>query len=85
MYCTIEEWARVIDLKHDTRHLCTHFRTDGIKTMSRGISGGKKVMKFANTGNHSRVCLLSQDRATVLVLQNAQFEFRLLLRQYCSL
>ena len=43
--------------------------------MSRRISGGEKVMKFANTGNHSRVCLFSQGGATVLVLQNAQFEF----------
>ena len=29
-----------IDL-HDTRHLCTRFRIDGIKAMSRGISGGR--------------------------------------------
>ena len=29
-----------IDLIHVVRHLCTRLRTDGIKTMSRGFSGG---------------------------------------------
>ena len=37
----------IIVLIHDTRHLCTRFRTDGIKAMSSGISGGKQVMRFA--------------------------------------
>ena len=46
-----------IDLIHDTRHLCTRSRIDGLKPMSRGISGGKQVVKFANTSNHCRVCL----------------------------
>ena len=27
--------------------------------MSRGISGGKQVTKFANTSNRGRVCLFS--------------------------
>ena len=40
------------DLVHDTRHLFTRSRIDGIKAMySRGISGGKQVIKFANTSN----------------------------------
>ena len=30
-----------IDLIHDTRHLCTRLRTDGITAMSRGFFGGK--------------------------------------------
>ena len=34
---------------HNTRHLCRRFRTDGIKAMSRGISGGKEVIRFTNT------------------------------------
>ena len=38
----------IIVLIHDTRHLCTRFRIDGIKAMSSGISGGKQVMRFAN-------------------------------------
>ena len=46
-----------MDFIHDTRHLCTRFRADGVKAMSRGISGGKQVIKFANTSNHGRVCL----------------------------
>ena len=36
------------DLFEDTRHLCKRSRIDGIKAMSRGISGGKQVIKFAN-------------------------------------
>ena len=28
--------------------------------MSRGISGGKQVIKIADTSNHGRVCLLSK-------------------------
>ena len=31
------------------------FRIDGIKPMSRGLSGGKQVIKFANTSNRGRV------------------------------
>ena len=37
----------IILLIHDTRHLCTRFRFDGIKAMSTGISAGKQVMRFA--------------------------------------
>ena len=31
-----------LDLIHDTPHLCTCFRVDGIKAMSRDISWGKQ-------------------------------------------
>ena len=34
---------------HDTLHLCTRIRIDGIKTMSLVISWGKQVIKFTNT------------------------------------
>ena len=46
-----------IDLIHDARDLWTHLRTDGIKAMSRGFSGGKQVTNFSNTRNRGRVCL----------------------------
>ena len=46
-----------IDLTHDPRHLCTRLRTNGIKAMSRGFSGGKQVINFSNTRNRGRVCL----------------------------
>ena len=36
----LNEW--IIDFIHDTRRHCTRFRIDGIKAMSRSISGGKK-------------------------------------------
>ena len=49
--------VNAIDLLHDTRHLCTRLRTDGIKAVSRGFSGGKQVIKFANARNHGRVRL----------------------------
>ena len=48
-----------IDLIHDTRHLRTCVRIDWIKAMSRGISGGKLEIKFANVGNRGRPCLFS--------------------------
>ena len=35
-----------VDLIHDARHLCTRLRTDGIKAMSHGFSGGKQVINF---------------------------------------
>ena len=37
------------------RYLSTRFRIDGIKAMSLGISGGKQVLKFANTSNRGRL------------------------------
>ena len=54
--------TRTIDLIHDTRHLYTRSKIDGIKAMSRGISEGKQVIKFANTSNRGRVCLFYQTR-----------------------
>ena len=44
---------------------CARFRTDVTKAMSRGISGGKQEIKFANTPNRGRVCLLSQNETTI--------------------
>ena len=44
--------------------------------MSRGISGGKQVIKFANISNRGRLCLFSQNKTTIFNLQNAKFEFR---------
>ena len=46
-----------IDLIHNARHLCRRSRTDGIKAMSRGLSGGKQVKKLANGRNRGRVRL----------------------------
>ena len=44
---------QIIDLTHDTRHLYTHARTDGIKAMLRGFAGGKKVSKPTDKRNRS--------------------------------
>ena len=38
-------------LTQDIRPLCALLRTDGIKVMSRGFSGDKQVIKFANSRN----------------------------------
>ena len=46
-----------IDLIHDARHLCTRIRADELKAMSRGLSGGKREMKPANTRN--RGCVIN--------------------------
>ena len=43
-----------MDITRDTRHLCTRFRVDGIKAMSRGFSGAKQIIKFANTSTHGK-------------------------------
>ena len=53
------------DLIQVTRHLCTRSRIDGIKAMSRSISGGKQVIKFAYTSNCIQVCLLCQNKTTI--------------------
>ena len=44
-------FIQLIDLIHDTHHLCMRFRIDGIKAISRGISRGKQVLKFASKSN----------------------------------
>ena len=43
------------ELIYGARYLWTRFRIDGIKAMSLGISGGKEVLKFANTSNRGRL------------------------------
>ena len=50
--------------------------------MARGISGGKQVIKIADTSNHGRVCLFSQNESTIFVVQNVQFEFSQVLHRY---
>ena len=50
-----------IDLLHATCQFYTRLRIDGIKVISRGILGGKQVIKFANTRSRGRVCLFYQN------------------------
>ena len=47
-------YIALIDLIYVTCHLCTRLRTDGIKAMSRGFSGGKQVINFSNRRNRGR-------------------------------
>ena len=52
--------------------------------MSRGISGGKQVIKFANTSNQGRVCLFYQKQDDdFIVMENVHIEFWQDLRHYC--
>ena len=44
---TVSRYLDSIDLIHSTRNLCTRFRIDGMGAISRGISRGKQVIKFA--------------------------------------
>ena len=50
-----------IDFIHDARHLCTRSRTDGIKAMSRGFSGGEQVKK---------TCQWKKSRLSLFILDN---------------
>ena len=43
--------TRIDLIIHDAHHLCRRFRMDGKRAMSRGFSGGKHVLKFANRSN----------------------------------
>ena len=43
-----------VDPSHGTRHLCTRLRTDGIKAISRGFTGGQT--------NLGRFCLFLDNR-----------------------
>ena len=56
-----------------------------MKAMSSGLSGGKQVIKFANTSNRGRVFLFSQKERTILDLKNVQFELRQVLSHHCLL
>ena len=60
------------------RTLGSHFRIDGIKALSGGISGGKQGIKLANTGNCGRVCLSYQNEMTIN--SHAKFTARVLTR-----
>ena len=52
----------------DTLHLCTHLSTDGIKAMSHGFSGGKQMIKCANTRNSVQVSFTKQQKRKALNL-----------------
>ena len=56
-------------------------RIDGIFAMSRGFSGGKQWIKFANTN----LFILSTQDDDLTVFQNVQFEFWQVLRHYYML
>lgn len=62
--------------------ICTCFRIDGLKAMSHGNSGGKQVINLANMSNGSQFCVFSQDKTTILVMQNVQFELQHVLHHY---
>ena len=68
----------IIDLIYNARHLCTHFRINGIRALSGGISGGKQGIKLANTGNCGQVCLSYQNEMTIN--SHAKFTARVLTR-----
>ena len=61
-----------IDLIHNTRYLCTPFRIDGIKAMSRGILD--KICQCLKS--RSTLFILSQRNDDLIVMQNVRFEFR---------
>ena len=63
-----------IDLVHDTRHLFARSRIDGIKAMySRGFSGGKQVIKFANSSNAVEFVYSIKRASSDLISPHGQF------------
>ena len=63
LYCCLH--TRGEYQNHGDSYLCTRFRVDGIKVISRDISGGKQKIKFANVINRGRLCLFSQNETTI--------------------
>ena len=72
--------TQTIDRIHDTRHLCTRFRIDGRKAMSRGIFKGASQKTIVNARNRGRLCLFPQNETKrnddLIAMQNVRFEFR---------
>ena len=59
------------------------FRIGGITVMLRGILGGKQNKKIVNTNKkRSSLFILSKRNDDLIVMQNAWFEFRQVLRLY---
>ena len=79
-------WIYVICMKQTLFTIPAIF-SHGIKAVSRGISRGKQVIKFANTSNCGWVCLflLSKWEDGLMVMQNVQFKFWQNLCHYCLL
>ena len=66
----------LIDLIHNTRHLYTRSRTDGMKAIPRGFSGGKQVINFSNTRNRGRVCLfLTTENEQLFILKTIKANY----------
>ena len=69
-----------------SRHLCTRFRIDGKKAMSRGISGGNQKIKFANAREIAVDFVYSlKTKRRFMVMQDVRFEFPQNKRQYSLL
>ena len=64
MSCIYPKIMRSIDLIHRLAILARadNVGIDGITAMSRGISGGKQVIKSANTRNHDWICFNLDNR-----------------------
>ena len=56
--------SRTIDLIHNTCHLCLRSRTDGIKAMSHGFSGGKQGYK---------ICQYKKSQSSLFILDNRKW------------
>ena len=54
----------LIDLIHDTHHLCTHFRTDGIKANIKWYFRGQ---------TKDKICHCEKSRSTLFILSKKRF------------
>ena len=57
--------GNLIDLIHDTRHLCTRLRTDGIKVTSRAC--------FLRGQASDKICQCKKSRSSLFVLYNRKW------------
>ena len=76
IHLPIWQGRELIDLIHDTHHLCTHLRIDGIKANIKWYFRGQ---------TNDKICHCEKSRSTLFILskqnndsvtQNVRFEFR---------
>ena len=75
----------LIDLIHDTHHLCTHFRTDRIKANIKWYFRGQTKDKICHCEKSRSTLFILSKQNNDSVTQNVRSEFRQNWRHYCLL
>ena len=75
LYCCLH--TRGEYQNHGDSYLCTRFRVDGIKVISRDISGGQTKDKICQCDKlRSTLFIFSKRNDELMVMRNVRFEFR---------